>query len=132
MRQYSCINAGVCMQAKEAELRAVLSPAGFVWELTVPRSPDGAFPPHSCNTPCWMHPTPCATVRAPLPDDCWHSQVEYAGECQAWAEGWGECAGKARGFAFAGFMCRAHAEKGIKVANGQVIYSPSLFTFRGS
>ena len=32
------------------------------------------------------------------------------------------CAGKARGFAFAGFMCRAHAEKGIKVANGQVIY----------
>lgn len=29
-------------------------------------------------------------------------------------------AGKARGFAFAGFMCRAQAEKGIKIANGQV------------
>lgn len=33
---------------------------------------------------------------------------------------WGLFAGKARGFAFAGFMCRAHAERGIKVANGQV------------
>ncbi len=26
---------------KEADLREVLSPAGFVWELTVPRNPDG-------------------------------------------------------------------------------------------
>ena len=35
------------MQVKEDELRAVLSPAGFVWELTVPRTPDGTFPaPH--------------------------------------------------------------------------------------
>ena len=39
------------------------------------------------------------------------------------------CAGKARGFAFAGFMCRAHAEKAIKVANGQVI-DPPPFTPR--
>ena len=29
-------------------------------------------------------------------------------------------AGKARGFGFAGFMCRAHAEKAIKLANGKV------------
>ena len=36
------------------------------------------------------------------------------------------CREGARGFAFAGFMCRAHAEKVIKVANGQVIYHPPL------
>ena len=29
-------------------------------------------------------------------------------------------AGKARGFGFAGFMCRAHAEKAIALANGKV------------
>ncbi len=30
------------------------------------------------------------------------------------------CAGKARGFGFAGFMCRAHAERAIKLANAKV------------
>lgn len=30
------------------------------------------------------------------------------------------CAGKARGFGFAGFVSRAHAERAIKLANGQV------------
>ena len=30
------------MQVEEEGLRKVLSPAGFVWELTVPRNPDGA------------------------------------------------------------------------------------------
>ncbi len=29
------------MQVKEEDLRELLSPAGFVWELTVPRNPDG-------------------------------------------------------------------------------------------
>jgi hypothetical protein len=29
-------------------------------------------------------------------------------------------AGKARGFGFAGFMCRAHAERAIKLANAKV------------
>ena len=28
-------------QVSEAELRSALSPAGFVWELKVPRNPDG-------------------------------------------------------------------------------------------
>ena len=38
------------MQVKEDELRKVLSPAGFVWEVTVPRSPDGAtHTPHSSD-----------------------------------------------------------------------------------
>lgn len=38
------------MQVKEDDLREVLSPAGFVWEVTVLRSPDGADPtPHSSN-----------------------------------------------------------------------------------
>ncbi len=32
----------------------------------------------------------------------------------------GSSAGKVRGFGFAGFMCRAHAEKAIKLANGKV------------
>lgn len=30
------------VQVKEADLRELLAPAGFVWELTVPRNPDGA------------------------------------------------------------------------------------------
>ena len=42
----TCIGPGciaeVHMQVKEEELRKVLAPAGFVWELTVPRNPDGA------------------------------------------------------------------------------------------
>jgi len=29
-------------------------------------------------------------------------------------------AGNAKGFGFAGFMCRAHAEKAIKLGNGKV------------
>lgn len=52
--------------ADEAALRAALSPAGFVWELNLPRKPDG----------------------------------------------------RPRGFAFAAFTCRAHAERAIAVANG--------------
>ena len=31
-------------------------------------------------------------------------------------------AGKAKGFAFAGFMCYAHAEKAIRLANGKVCF----------
>ncbi|CAL5229018.1 g12263 [Coccomyxa viridis] len=69
LKKWRLILRNLPFNVKEDELRAVLSPAGFVWELTVPRTPDG----------------------------------------------------KARGFAFAGFMCRAHAEKAIKVANGQVV-----------
>ena len=48
------------MQVKEEELRGVLSPAGFVWELTVPRSPDGAYPaPHvsECMMAAGHHPS---------------------------------------------------------------------------
>lgn len=33
-------------------------------------------------------------------------------------------AGKPRGFAFAGFTCRVHAERAIALANGKVIFSP--------
>lgn len=32
------------MQVSEEDLRSVLSPAGFVWELTMPKNPDGATP----------------------------------------------------------------------------------------
>ncbi len=41
------------MQVEEGDLRAVLSPAGFVWELTVPRNPDGTNPPAD---PCLATP----------------------------------------------------------------------------
>ena len=30
------------MQVKESQLQELLLPAGFVWELTIPRKPDGA------------------------------------------------------------------------------------------
>lgn len=58
-----------CVQVTEADLRAAFSPAGCVWELTLPRSADG----------------------------------------------------KPRGFAFVGYTCRAHAERGIRLVNGQAL-----------
>ena len=54
-------------QATEAQLRQAFEPAGFVWELTLPRS----------------------------------------------------AGGRGRGFAFVGFTCKAHAERAIKLVNGQ-------------
>lgn len=39
-------------QVSEAELRSALAPAGFVWELKVPRSPDGAPSPIPCLAGC--------------------------------------------------------------------------------
>ena len=56
-------------QATEAHLRTAFEPAGFVWELTLPRS----------------------------------------------------ASGRGRGFAFVGFTCKAHAERGIKLVNGQAV-----------
>ena len=35
------MSSAVRAQVSEAELRSALSPAGFVWELKVPRNPDG-------------------------------------------------------------------------------------------
>lgn len=39
-----CLAFRVCvaMQVKENQLQELLLPAGFVWELTIPRKPDGA------------------------------------------------------------------------------------------
>lgn len=56
-------------QATEEDLRTAFSPAGFVWELTLPRS----------------------------------------------------ASGRGRGFAFVGFTCKAHAERGIRLVNGQAV-----------
>lgn len=56
-------------QANEAQLRAAFEPAGFVWELALPRS----------------------------------------------------ATGRGRGFAFVGFTQRAHAERAIKLVNGQAV-----------
>ncbi|KAL4452269.1 hypothetical protein ABPG75_007931 [Micractinium tetrahymenae] len=55
--------------ASEEDLRAAFSPAGFVWEVTLPRS----------------------------------------------------ASGRGRGFAFVGFTCKAHAERGIQLVNGQAV-----------
>ena len=70
------INQTVCRpplpslpQATEAQLRSAFEPAGFVWEMTLPRS----------------------------------------------------ASGRGRGFAFVGFTCKAHAERGIKLVNGQAV-----------
>jgi len=65
-KKWRVIIRNLSFAADEAALRAALSPAGFVWELSLPRRPDG----------------------------------------------------RPRGFAFAAFTCRAHAEKAISVANG--------------
>lgn len=102
------------MQVKEAQLRELLSPAGFVWELTVLRSLDGvhkacpgvvgpALVPAVLNAICSME------QELHDPDGCLLGPPP---------------AGKARGFGFAGFMCRAHAEKAIKLANGKVPPAP--------
>lgn len=65
----NCLPPPLVLQATEADLRASFAPSGFIWELTIPRSPDG----------------------------------------------------KGRGFAFVGYTCRAHAERGIKAVNGQQV-----------
>ena len=65
-KKWRVIIRNLSFSADEAALRAALSPAGFVWELNLPRKPDG----------------------------------------------------RPRGFAFAAFTCRAHAERAIAVANG--------------
>ncbi|KAK9842211.1 hypothetical protein WJX81_000775 [Elliptochloris bilobata] len=69
MKKWRLIVRNLAFDVKESQLQELLRPAGFVWELTIPRKPDG----------------------------------------------------RSRGFGFAGFMCRAHAEKAIKVANGQTL-----------
>ncbi len=70
------------MQVKEDELRAVLSPAGFVWELTVPRSPDGVFPPQTCLT-AGCNPLYVFISRVILSADCLHTHTGRHGRCQA-------------------------------------------------
>ena len=106
------------LQVSEAELRSVLAPAGFVWELKVPRSPDGAPSPIPCLAGC-LEDSVLAnpfTGSLALP---FHADSELVHAAVGLRRGsWN--AGQARGFAFAGFMCRAHAEKAITVANGQV------------
>ena len=56
-------------QATEAQLRAAFAPAGFVWEVTLPKS----------------------------------------------------AGGRGRGFAFVGYTCKTHAERGIQLVNGQAV-----------
>ena len=36
------LQPAVVAQVKEGQLQQLLTPAGFVWELTIPRKPDGA------------------------------------------------------------------------------------------
>lgn len=65
-----CVSPSCCLlQASEADLRQAFAPAGFVWELSLPRS----------------------------------------------------ASGRGRGFAFVGFTCKAHAERGIRLVNATVV-----------
>ena len=75
------------MQVKEEELRAVLSPAGFVWELTVPRSPDGAShtPPCADCMQAGTHPSHNWKDCLILPNVCLHCCIKGDGGCLAWA-----------------------------------------------
>jgi nucleolar protein 4 len=66
LKRWRVIVRNLAFSVDAPALRAALAPAGFVWELNIPRRPDG---------------TP-------------------------------------RGFAFAGFVCRAAAERAIKAVNG--------------
>lgn len=66
LKRWRVVVRNLSFKATEDDLRTAFAPAGFVWEVTVPRGADG----------------------------------------------------KPRGFAFVGFICRAHAERGIKAVNG--------------
>jgi nucleolar protein 4 len=57
------------MQVTEDAMLKLLAPAGFLWEVKIPRNPDG----------------------------------------------------RAQGFGFAAFTCKAHAEKAIQLANGKLL-----------
>ncbi|PRW57348.1 RNA-binding 28 isoform A [Chlorella sorokiniana] len=69
IKRWRLIVRNLPFNATEAHLRTAFEPAGFVWELTLPRS----------------------------------------------------ASGRGRGFAFVGFTCKAHAERGIKLVNGQAV-----------
>ena len=107
------------LQVNEAELRSVLSPAGFVWELKVPRSSDGTSSPLLCQAACLedcvLITLAIGSLALPL-----YAVLYWYGAAVGLKTEVSSNAGQARGFAFAGFMCRAHAEKAITVANGQV------------
>ncbi|GFH15758.1 uncharacterized protein HaLaN_12049, partial [Haematococcus lacustris] len=69
VRKWRVIVRNLAFKASEAQVKAVLGQAGFVWEVTLPRGPDG----------------------------------------------------RSKGFAFATFMTRAHAEKAIQLCNAKEI-----------
>ena len=87
------------LQVTDDMLRSALHGAGFVWELVLPRNAEGALP---------------LAYFLSLPSQCCGA-ADIAGSEAAIV-----AAGKPRGFAFAGFTCRAHAEKAIVLVNGQV------------
>lgn len=69
LKRWRLIIRNLRFSVNEQAIRAAFVPAGFVWEVTIPRDVDG----------------------------------------------------KPRGFAFVGFICRAHAERGVKLVNGKPI-----------
>jgi nucleolar protein 4 len=69
LKRWRLIIRNLRFSVNEQAIRAAFVPAGFVWEVTIPRDVDG----------------------------------------------------KSRGFAFVGFICRAHAERGVKSVNGKAI-----------
>jgi nucleolar protein 4 len=69
LKRWRVVVRNLSFNATEQDLKTAFAPAGFVWEVTVPKGADG----------------------------------------------------KARGFGFVGFTCRAHAERGIKAVNGTKI-----------
>ena len=80
-----------CLQAKEEDVHKLLSPHGTVWQLTMPRKPDGAHAKSQSLPAQFQHVL---------------TLLGAAGAC--------------RGFAFAAMACRADAARAIAAANGQV------------
>jgi len=97
------------LQVKPAELKAALESGGsFVWELSLPTNPEGD-----------LH-----NVLVFLLESLWSTESEVYKHCAcATLASYTDClliSGALKGFGFATFMTRGHAESAIKTTNGQV------------
>jgi len=98
------------VQVKEADLTMLLTPAGFVWELTLPKKDDGEH-----HEPCNSSVRRTAEEIIPTVGAFIGTSVTSMVHLLT--------AGTSKGFAFASFTSRAHSERAIKLVNGKVGFS---------
>lgn len=92
------------MQVQEKDIKTLMSPAGFVWETTIPRKEDGGSEHYSEA----LNYTLISGLRMRMGSKVHNSLIVFF-----------VLAGSSKGFGFASFTSRSHAEKGIKLANGK-------------